>query len=292
MASRASRATAAHCRTGPDHVTSAVHQLVLHPAITSSIKVASTTVGRDKAYRTIQYLARFLAFYTLRKGYTNETVARLTALKSTLGLSRKLMRIGKPFEHLQAAVKSLDVQDPVLKFTALGRQLGYAGYLWNDMLVWVSLYQSFLLPVSLIPALTNLSFNQQAHSSKVRPLSPADAKIVSQRAAKLWFTGISFSLISSIYRLVDLSAREAKARRTRASEQEVERKAELKTVLAQKAAVRTQLVQDGLDILLPAGVLGYHNLDDGVLGLVGVVTSLMGLRSQINKVLGPSVASK
>ncbi|SGY78758.1 BQ5605_C008g04940 [Microbotryum silenes-dioicae] len=263
----ASRAAAAHCRTGPDHVTSAVHQLVLHPAITSSIKVASTTVGRDKAYRTIQYLARFLAFYTLRKGYTNETVARLTALKSTLGLSRKLMRIGKPFEHLQAAVKSLDVQDPVLKFTALGRQLGYAGYLWNDMLVW-------------------------AHSSKVRPLSPADAKIVSQRAAKLWFTGISFSLISSIYRLVDLSAREAKARRTRASEKEVERKAELKAVLAQKAAVRTQLVQDGLDILLPAGVLGYHNLDDGVLGLVGVVTSLMGLRSQINKVLGPSVASK
>lgn len=65
---------------------SAVHQLVLHPAITSTLKVGSTTgehqqlpvsrvldgahrltrlllsVGRDKLYRTIQYLARFLAF--------------------------------------------------------------------------------------------------------------------------------------------------------------------------------------------------------------------------------------
>lgn len=41
---------------------SAVHQLVLHPALTSSLKVGSTTVGRDKLYRTIQYLARFLAF--------------------------------------------------------------------------------------------------------------------------------------------------------------------------------------------------------------------------------------
>jgi len=48
------------------------------------------------------------------------------------------MRIGKPLEHAQAAVKSLDVSDPVIKFTALGRQLGYAGYLFNDMLVWVS----------------------------------------------------------------------------------------------------------------------------------------------------------
>lgn len=47
------------------------------------------------------------------------------------------MRIGKPLEHLQAAVKALDISDPVLKITAFGRQLGYAGYLFNDMLVWV-----------------------------------------------------------------------------------------------------------------------------------------------------------
>lgn len=62
------------------------------------------------------------------------------------------MRIGKPLEHAQAAVKSLDVADPVIKFTALGRQLGYAGYLFNDMLVWVrfsSLLRSF--PFCLFP---------------------------------------------------------------------------------------------------------------------------------------------
>lgn len=47
------------------------------------------------------------------------------------------MRVGKPLEHAQAAVKSLEIQDPVLKLTALGRQLGYAGYLYHDMLVWV-----------------------------------------------------------------------------------------------------------------------------------------------------------
>lgn len=49
-----------------------------------------------------------------------------------------VMRIGKPVEHLQAAVKGLDLTDPVLKFTTIGRQLGYAGYLVNDTLVWVS----------------------------------------------------------------------------------------------------------------------------------------------------------
>lgn len=52
------------------------------------------------------------------------------------------MRIGKPLEHGQAAIKALEISDPFLKFTALGRQLGYAGYLFNDMLIWVRLPSS------------------------------------------------------------------------------------------------------------------------------------------------------
>ncbi|GAA6042555.1 hypothetical protein JCM8097_004664 [Rhodosporidiobolus ruineniae] len=220
------------------------------------------TLGRDKLYRAVQYFARFLAFYCLRKGYSNETVARLSALKSTLALSRKLMRIGKPVEHLQAAVKGVDIPNPVLKYTAIGRQLGYAGYLFNDMLIWL-------------------------HTAKVIPLTPVRANTISQRAAKLWFTGIAFSIVSSVYRLVDLRRREQLSRRALGdAEKEADRKVELKTVRAQQSAVRFQLVQDALDILIPAGTLGYHHLDDGVLGLVGTVTSIMGLRSQMQKVLG------
>ncbi|GAA5822129.1 hypothetical protein JCM11251_004866 [Rhodosporidiobolus azoricus] len=240
-----------------------VHQLVLHPAITASLKVGSTTVGRDKLYRAVQYFARFLAFYCLRKGYSNETVARLSALKSTLALSRKLMRIGKPLEHLQAAVKGLDISDPVLKITAVGRQLGYAGYLFNDMLIWL-------------------------HTAKVRPFTAPTAQTLSQRAARLWFSGIAFSLVSSVYRLIDLRRREQLALNAvrRGSEKDGAGKVELKAVRAQQSAVRFQLVQDALDILIPASTLGYHSLDDGVLGLIGTVTSFMGLRSQVQKVLG------
>lgn len=57
------------------------------------------------------------------------------------------MRIGKPLEHAQAAVKSLDIADPVLKVTALGRQIGYAGYLVNDMLIWVRFSSLFHAPI-------------------------------------------------------------------------------------------------------------------------------------------------
>jgi len=47
------------------------------------------------------------------------------------------MRLGKPFEHFQAAIKALAVGDPVLRITAIIRQLGYAFYLLHDHVIWV-----------------------------------------------------------------------------------------------------------------------------------------------------------
>jgi len=44
------------------------------------------------------------------------------------------MRFGKFVEHFKAAAVAADAKamDPVLKYCAVGRQLGYAGYLTLD----------------------------------------------------------------------------------------------------------------------------------------------------------------
>ena len=57
-------------------------------------------------------------------------------LKKQLGLARKVMRVGKFVEHFRAAAEASDAKgtDPVLKYCAVGRQLGYAGYLLLDNL--------------------------------------------------------------------------------------------------------------------------------------------------------------
>lgn len=148
------------------------------------------------------------------------------------------MRIGKPLEHAQAAVKALDVSDPVIKFTALGRQLGYAGYLFNDMLVWVR-------PCSLSSSVETSQCrgnnkadgfcfpHRQAHSTKVRPLAPTQYNTIQRRAAKLWFTGIAFSLVSSVYKLVGLRKRQQVVARPRGdAEKEIERKIEVRNIKA------------------------------------------------------------
>ena len=48
------------------------------------------------------------------------------------------MRLFKPIEHAQAALKAAaSVENPIEQFTTIGRQLGYFGYLSLDMVAWV-----------------------------------------------------------------------------------------------------------------------------------------------------------
>lgn len=51
------------------------------------------------------------------------------------------MRFGKFVEHFKAAAIAMDAKgmDPVLRYAAIGRQLGYAGYLSLDNVAAVSL---------------------------------------------------------------------------------------------------------------------------------------------------------
>jgi peroxin-11B len=55
----------------------------------------------------------------------------------------------------------------------------------------------------------------------------------------------------------------------------------------ERKAVIRQLVLDALDLTLPATALGYFHLEDGLVGLIGFVTSIMGIQSQWKKVNGP-----
>jgi peroxin-11B len=48
-------------------------------------------------------------------------------------------------------------------------------------------------------------------------------------------------------------------------------------------AVKLQLVSDLCDISIPATALGWAKFDDGVVGLAGTVSSLLGVYSQWKK---------
>lgn len=106
----------------------------VHSPQTVGLLTSNDTVGRDKVLRTLQYFSRFLAWYLYRTNRPQSSITPFDTTKKQFGLTRKLLRVGKFVEHFRAAAVASDAKtmDPVLRVTAVGRQLGYAFYMLFD----------------------------------------------------------------------------------------------------------------------------------------------------------------
>ncbi|KZT06820.1 peroxisomal biogenesis factor 11 [Laetiporus sulphureus 93-53] len=232
-------------------------QLILHPFVSQTLKVLGTTLGRDKIYRAVQYFSRFLAWHLLSRGYKIEA-ARWNALKSHLTLARKLMRIGKPLEHLQAALRAAQSPGEVAEqITTICRQLGYFGYLSYDMLVW-------------------------ANTVKFFNFKPSTAQKVSKNANRFWLAAVLFSITHGLLKAGRLANEVGKLRSAQLTDKGGDADRELKLNAIQKAreVTRHQFIIDLFDVWIPATNIGLVNLNDGVLGIFGLITSLLALQSQ------------
>lgn len=221
--------------------------LIYHPSVAHYLKFVATTMGRDKVLRTLQYFSRFLAWYLYRTNHPASTIAPFEATKKQFGMCRKVMRVGKFVEHFKAAAVASDAKsmDPVLRWTAVGRQLGYAGYMLFD--------NSTVLD-----------------ATSIRKFSASQRLL--REGYRAWFTGITFSIVSSVYSLYQLRLRAANV-----SEKNGEGAVEKKKIEREANAVRIQLVSDLCDITIPCSALGWVKFDDGIVGLAGTVSSLLGV---------------
>lgn len=144
------------------------------------------SVGRDKVLRTIQYFARFYAWYLYRTNNPTSAIQPWTVAKTQLGLTRKILRVGKFVEHIRlgselydAAIKSGN-GDKVTQYLQIVRQIGYAGYLLFDTLT--------------VP---------DAMGVKKDPR----AKNLQAIAYRFWFSGLAASALAGIYNKYKLRQR-------------------------------------------------------------------------------------
>ncbi|MCJ1392869.1 Peroxisomal membrane protein PMP27 [Xylographa bjoerkii] len=221
--------------------------LVYHPTVAHYLRFVATTVGRDKLLRTLQYFSRFYAWYLYRTNNPERAIAPFEAIKKQFGLTRKCLRIGKNVEHFKAAATAFDnkTMDPVLKYCAVGRQLGYAMYLSLDTVTYLD-------------------------AAGIRPM--ASAKRLQREAYKAWFTGLMFNTISGLYTLWQLRQREQSI-----DKKDGEGVVESKKIQRERASTNIQLISDLCDLTVPSAALGYAKLDDGIVGLAGTASSLIGM---------------
>ncbi|KIY72841.1 peroxisomal biogenesis factor 11 [Cylindrobasidium torrendii FP15055 ss-10] len=232
-------------------------EIVLHPTITNALQYGNTTLGRDKAYRGIQYFARFYAWFLLSRG-DKDAAAPWIAVKGHLGTARKLLRLGKPLEHLQAALKAvLAAGSTPEKVTAIARQLAYFGYLALDAFVW-------------------------SNSVKFTRFSPDTAAWIQKLSNRFWLVGILCGLLNGVAKTVRINKQLASLKSTseKGLGSETDVKVKAASLKAAQKATANQLVIDSLDVWIPATGLGLTNLNDGVLGIFGLITSIIAAQKQ------------
>ncbi|KZM26925.1 Peroxisomal membrane protein PMP27 [Ascochyta rabiei] len=228
--------------------------LIYHPTVSHYLRFVATTVGRDKVLRTLQYFSRFLAWYLYRTNRPLSSIAPLDASKKQLGTARKLMRVGKFVEHFRAAAVASDstALDPVVRFTTVGRQLGYALYMALDS-------------ANILDA---TGIRKSTHGARLL-----------REANRAWFAGLSFSVAHGLYALYGLQSRKSVV----AASPDPEKVVEQKKVSKELDAAKLQLLTDLCDMTIPLTALGWLHLDDGIVGLAGTTSSLLGVWAQWKK---------
>ncbi|OBT81566.1 hypothetical protein VE02_10077 [Pseudogymnoascus sp. 03VT05] len=94
----------------------AIDALVYHPAVALYLKF------------------RFYSWHLYQINTNPAAIKPFAAIQMQFGLARKALRLGKNIEHFKAAKVAADRKDidAMLKYTAIGRQLGYGMYMTFD----------------------------------------------------------------------------------------------------------------------------------------------------------------
>ncbi|EMG50143.1 PEX11 Peroxisomal membrane protein PMP27 [Candida maltosa Xu316] len=222
-----------------------VDSLVYHPTITKVVKFLDTTPKREKTFRLLTYLSRFLGYYAYRKGYSKETIELWANLKANFTFIRKALRFLKPINHLQLASKAYDnkLLDPILQATTIIRNLAYAGYLSIDGVIFFKL-------LGII-------------DSKKYPNLP-------KYASRFWLVGLIAGLINSLRIIVSL-------RNYEKQEGDNEKETDVVAIKEKLYQAKRKLVWDLLDTFIALNSLNILHFTEGDIGFAGVITSLMGL---------------
>jgi peroxin-11B len=203
--------------------------------------VSCNLAGYDKVLRTLQYTARFWAWWLHQNPQVRRPRFDFEFLARQCSLTRKISGSINFGEHLIAAITAYKItrnsdRDNILRLLSVCHHLGYAIYSTSDIIL-------YLEPIGLI--------------------SSSAATKYQHRACKAWFFGLACSITRGWYRLRRLHT---------------EKDMTLKPHDAMaRTEIRLQLVSDYCDILIASTILRCIKHSDGFVSVSGTISSLIGV---------------
>ncbi|KAK7868827.1 hypothetical protein R5R35_003662 [Gryllus longicercus] len=234
------------------------------------VKLNNQTAGRDKLVRLFQYASKVAWHFMQEKRLSRQTIDRLKNLEYTFSSFRKLLRLGRFLDTLYGALSTLHYPDLTIRITCTLSKITNALYLLADHILWIG--RTGLVSVN------NNKWNKVAN--------------------KYWLYSIIMNLVRDVYEIWRILEREGHRlsydgfrRMTNGSgKKPVPLGLRAITFVQDHKDIVVDTVKNGCDIFIPMTALGYTRLSPGMVGVLGVISSLAGIISLVDPLakLSPS----
>ncbi|KAK3602511.1 hypothetical protein CHS0354_029324 [Potamilus streckersoni] len=239
--------------------------------VSQIIKFNAQTNGRERICRLLQYISRFLLGYLEGRHNAADILEKLKKLEYMFSMTRKLLRFGKSLDFLQGALKTIHLEDYVLRMTLTLSKINQAFYLLIDHFIW-------------------------AHNVGVVKLNKQKWTDLS---ARFYIATLILNLVRDIYDIFCVICQEVKIYQARIKRSQyvngdsnhsmvTQNQTKGKVVLRvfnENKPLFLDFIKNAADIPIPACTLGYLKLSQQTEGLLGVISSVIGVATVWNPLL-------
>jgi len=237
------------------------------------IKLNSQTVGRDRLIRLLQYGSQMCAYLLDRAKFDKTILHRLKNLEAACSMGRKLLRLGRFVDTLYGVVTTAHLPDLVLRLTLTFSRVTQGIYLLMDHILWIG---------------------------RAGVLGNIDNKKWARRSNKFWLVSIVLNLVRDFYEICRIAQTEVSQRRKRQRWSSMnptcltlpsaegscgQISQPVISCMQEYPGVVIDTVKNGCDLWIPMTSLGYVKLSPGMVGLFGVISSLVSIAAIINPVM-------
>lgn len=155
-----------------------------------------------------------------------------------------VFRFGRCIHSFRAAQKSINLDDAILRFTSTTSHLNKVFYLLLDHYIWLGR----------------------------AGLITTDMKKWGTASFRFWFASLVMDLAKDFYVLSACLERTAQEKEFEGQSNPA---STLLKTLGREKNITVDLIKNGCNIVIPMSSLGYLNVNNGVVGLCGVVSSVL-----------------
>ncbi|XP_055687019.1 peroxisomal membrane protein 11B [Lutzomyia longipalpis] len=219
------------------------------------IRLNSQTAGRDKTARLIQYLCKAIWDTLEANDINSNLIDQLRTFELSLSTFRKTLRLGKCVDVFYSSLASLHYEDAVVRATVTLSKLASSMFLFCDHVIWFA----------------RTGFIKRIDVDKWNKLSN-----------KYWLFSIVMNLLRDFYEIRRLLQQQPMKKLSCGSPRDflsMPMEA-LKCICAHKP-IMLDTIRNLCDLLIPLNGLGFARLNPRTIGLLGFISSVVGLMALI-----------